>query len=283
MNAVVSQSAAQANMPVTDEGNAAFNLVYRRAKAMAASTLIPKEYRDNIPNVMIALELAQRIGAAPMQIMQNLHIIQGRPSLSSSFLIATVNACGRFTPLRFEIVGTDPAAKDFRVRAYAEDKASKERCDGTWITWKMVDAEGWSKKPGSKWMTMPEQMFRYRAAAFWARVYAPEVSQGIHTEEEVTDVWATAQVVPERTTNHGNLRQLEATLSGRTLDAEDVDTNVIDDNPLTAQEVHDAITAAEDIDTLDAAADLIRMLPDDEHRGLVELYERRRNELDQLP
>jgi hypothetical protein len=51
----------------------------------------------------------------------------------------------------------------------------------------MVDAEGWSKKTGSKWLTMPEQMFMYRAAAFWSRVFAPEISLGMHTSDEVED------------------------------------------------------------------------------------------------
>lgn len=53
--------------------------------------------------------------------------------------------------------------------------------------WAMVDGEGWSKKAGSKWLTMPEQMFRYRAASFWARTYAPEISMGFPTQEDIMD------------------------------------------------------------------------------------------------
>jgi hypothetical protein len=51
----------------------------------------------------------------------------------------------------------------------------------------MVDGEGWSKKSGSKWLTMPEQMFRYRAASYWAKVYAPEISMGFPTRDEMAD------------------------------------------------------------------------------------------------
>lgn len=214
MNAVVS---TPANPPApASAAESQFALAQRQAVAMASSSLVPQQYRgrDNIGNVLIAMQLANRIGADVMAVMQNLHVIQGRPSLSSSFLIATVNACGRFHPLRFEVDGDDPTAKSYRVRAFALDKETKERCDGTWITWKMVDAEGWSKKNGSKWLTMPEQMFKYRAAAFWARLYAPEVSQGIHTVEEVTDMWGGAQVVPNAPTQHGNLKALEAELTG---------------------------------------------------------------------
>ena len=52
----------------------------------------------------------------------------------------------------------------------------------------MAKAEGWLQKQGSKWQTMPDLMLRYRAAAFFARQYAPELTMGMHTAEEVADV-----------------------------------------------------------------------------------------------
>lgn len=177
----------------------AFALTVKQARALAASNLVPQSYRgeEGLANVMVALEIAQRIGASPLSVMQSLHVIQGRPSWSASFLIATVNACGRFSPLRFETEGDDPADKGYRVRAHAKDKDTGEACIGPWITWKMADAEGWTKKSGSKWLTMPALMFMYRAAAFWTRVYAPELSLGIHTAEEVQD-FATGPVRVEQ-------------------------------------------------------------------------------------
>jgi len=52
----------------------------------------------------------------------------------------------------------------------------------------MAEAEGWSTKPGSKWKTMPELMLRYRAAAFFARIYAPDITLGMQTSEESMDI-----------------------------------------------------------------------------------------------
>lgn len=181
------------------EAESNFALTIKQARALAASNLVPQSYRgeEGLANVMVALEIANRIGASPLSVMQSLHVIQGRPSWSASFLIATVNACGRFSPLRFETDGEDPTDKGYRVRAQAKDKDTGEHCIGPWITWKMVDAEGWSKKSGSKWLTMPALMFMYRAAAFWTRVYAPELSLGIHTAEEVQD-FATGPVRVEQ-------------------------------------------------------------------------------------
>ncbi|MGK3945742.1 hypothetical protein ABK046_46285, partial [Streptomyces caeruleatus] len=51
----------------------------------------------------------------------------------------------------------------------------------------MAKAEGWSTKSGSKWKTMPELMLMYRAAAFLIRAYAPEISMGLRTDDEIID------------------------------------------------------------------------------------------------
>jgi hypothetical protein len=161
----------------------------RMAIALSNSTIVPEPYRGErgIANCLIALELAGRTGASVMMVMQNLHVIQGKPSWSAAFLIASVNSCGRFTPIRYEIEG-EPSAKGWRCRAYATDKATGDRLDGEWITWEMVTAEGWLGKTGSKWKTMPGQMIRYRAASFWTRTYAPEISLGMHTSDEMDDI-----------------------------------------------------------------------------------------------
>lgn len=175
-------------------GGAAFESAQRMAKALAASSLVPAVYRGNVANCLIAMELASRIGVSVLAAMQNLDVIQGKPSWSSKFLIATVNASQRFSPLRFEWAGT-PGQDSWACRAYAADRATGERLEGTWITWLMARKEGWSTKNGSKWQTMPELMFQYRAAAFWARVFCPEISVGFHTSEELHDQHGT-QALP---------------------------------------------------------------------------------------
>lgn len=156
----------------------------RVAKMMTTSSLVPKEYQNNIPNIMIALEMANRIGASPLMVMQNLNIIQGRPSWSSQFIISALNSCKRFSPLRFKM---DGEGDDYGCTAWARD-SSGEVLEGPKVTWKMATAEGWTTKGGSKWKTMPELMFRYRAAAFFGRLYAPDVLMGMGTSDEAEDI-----------------------------------------------------------------------------------------------
>lgn len=161
-----------------------FELAQRVAKSLASSSLVPREYQNNIPNTLIALEMASRIGASPLMVMQHLYIVHGKPSWSSSFLISAINTCGRFEPLRFEINGS---GENLSCIAWTVDK-SGNRLESPKITFEMAKKEGWVQKNGSKWQTMPELMIRYRAAAFFSRLYCPEITMGMQTAEEVIDV-----------------------------------------------------------------------------------------------
>lgn len=166
-----------------------FEAAQRMAKALASSTIVPESYRGEkgVANCLVAMELASRVGASVMMVMQNVHVIQGKPSWSATFLIASVNSCGRFSPLRFEVEG-ETMKEGWRCRAVAKELASGEILEGEWITAGMVHGEGWASKAGSKWKTMPGQMIRYRAASFWTRVYAPEISLGMRTMDEMEDI-----------------------------------------------------------------------------------------------
>jgi hypothetical protein len=165
----------------------AFELIQRGAKLLSESTLVPKDYQKNLPNCVIALEMAQRIGASPLMIMQNLYIVHGKPAWSSQFLIACVNQCGRFSSLQYEWGGTQ-GKDDWSCRAWAIDKSTNTRVQGPAISLGQAKSEGWVEKNGSKWKTLPELMLTYRAATFFARTNAPELTMGLQTAEEITDV-----------------------------------------------------------------------------------------------
>jgi hypothetical protein len=181
----------EAQMPAVRAGFfdlQSFELIQRVSKAFAQSDLVPKQYQGNLANCMIAMDMAQRIGANPLMVMQNLYVVHGTPGWSSKFLIATINVCGRYSSLRYEWRGK-PGEAEYGCRAWAIEKETGERLDGIWVDWKMVKAEGWDAKNGSKWKTMPDQMLIYRAAAFWQRAYAPEFGMGLQTYEELQDTF----------------------------------------------------------------------------------------------
>ena len=164
-----------------------FEDAQRIAKALASSTLIPPQFQgqQGFANCLVALEIANRMRMSPFQVMQNLHIIHGRPSWSSQFIIGLINGCGRFSPLRYDISGKGDT---LACAAVATEIATGDELRGPEVTMAMAKREGWATKSGSKWATMPELMIRYRAAAFWGRLFIPELLVGIHTQEEVMDV-----------------------------------------------------------------------------------------------
>ena len=168
-------------------GIRAFEDAQRIAKALASSTLIPPQFQgqQGFANCLVALEIAGRMNISPFLCMQHLHVIHGRPSWSSAFIIAMVNGCGRFTPLRFEVSGEGDSLACYAV---ATDIKTQQELKGPTITMLMAKKEGWSTKSGSKWLTMPELMIRYRAAAFWGRLFAGDLLVGLQTQEEVIDV-----------------------------------------------------------------------------------------------
>lgn len=159
-----------------------FLMAMQMAKALAASTIVPRDYQNNPSNCLIAIEQAQRKNVSPLQIMQNLYCIQGRPSWSSSYLIAMINQSKKYdTDLRFD-EKNDEKGKPFSCVAWAMKNG--ERIEGMVVDMNIANAEGWTSKNGSKWKTMPQLMLRYRAASFFARLNCPEVTLGFYSVEE---------------------------------------------------------------------------------------------------
>lgn len=182
-------SMIQANSSVTAgfSSVAGFELLQRMANMFAKSKLVPQAFQNNIGDCCIALNMAQRLGADPLMVMQNLYVVYGNPAWSSKFMIATFNQCGRFSSIHYKETGKK-GTDSWGCIAYAKELATGETIEGPEITIQTAKDEGWYGKSGSKWKTMPQQMLRYRAAAWFIRTTAPEISMGLQTVEEAEDV-----------------------------------------------------------------------------------------------
>lgn len=232
-----------------------FEAMQRAARMFASSDLVPDSYKPAltplhgglpeeqakeiqaantaaqnkaIANCMIAIEVACRIGASPLMVMQNLSVIHGRLSWSAKFLISTVNTCGRFEPLQFRFTDKgmlgmvdyadfvwnerirrkESVVRQFDGRnvmdvecvAWTTKKGAKDVLESSPVTIRMAVQEGWYTKSGSKWQVMAKQMLMYRAASWWTSVYAPELSMGMRTAEENQDIHNVEEAVYEEVT-----------------------------------------------------------------------------------
>ena len=214
-----------------------FALMQRGANLLANSTIVPAQYRalnvkkdrygniikeeDNpaaISNCVVALNMATRMGADPLMIMQNLYIVEGRPGWSAQYVIASINACGKYSPLRFkledlgkkEVEYTETTwennkpvkhtkkvtVQDMKCVAWALERKTNEVLESPPVTIELAVKEGWYTKNGSKWQTMPEVMLRYRAASFFGKLYSPELLMGLQTAEELHDSTYDMELTP---------------------------------------------------------------------------------------
>ena len=167
-----------------------FESAQRIAASLADSALVPNAYRgqQGLPNCIVAIEIANRMGMSPFQVMQNLNVIHGRPSWSSQFIIGLIQGCGRFESFSY-------SEKTDSCQCFAILKTTGEQVSGPKITLDMAKKEGWTKN--SKWSTMPQTMLRYRAASAFGRFHIPDLILGIQSVEENEVIEAEVSVEPE--------------------------------------------------------------------------------------
>ena len=162
-----------------------FIMANQMAKALSSSTIVPREYQGNVSNCLVAIEQANRLKVSPLMVMQNLYVIQGRPSWSSKFLIAAINGSGKFD-MELQYEETKKDGKPYSCLAWTTKNG--RRVEGMTVDMQMAKDEGWLTKNGSKWKTMPALMLRYRAASFFSSLNCPELTLGLYTKEEAETI-----------------------------------------------------------------------------------------------
>jgi hypothetical protein len=206
---------AESNQQVVLAGfgdSASFAHLQRVATMFSRSAIVPEMYRGEVglPNCVIALEMAQRMAMSPLAVMQHTYVVYGKPGWDSTFIIACVNSCGRYSPLRFDLKPAGEktleyehtkyvngqkqrekgtiTVQDIVCIAWAVEKSTNTRLESPPVSIEMSVKEGWYTKTDSKWRTMPELMLRYRTATLFGRIYAPELLMGMRPADELTDI-----------------------------------------------------------------------------------------------
>jgi len=177
-----------------DSDVATFELAQRQAKLLSASSLLPETFRNNVPNVMLAMNLAKRLKLDPLTVCQSVYFVGNKPSWLSSFIGALVNNSGRFTSVRYAFrdigkvkIKDTTTIDDVGCRVVTKDTSDGEIIEGPEVTLSMAYKEGWYSRSGSKWNSMPLIMLRYRAITFFARAHCPEVLCGLPADNEIDD------------------------------------------------------------------------------------------------
>lgn len=156
-----------------------FEHMCRVGKMLAVSPLFPQHLRGGAidqatANAVLVLNMANRLNEDPLTVAQNIFFVGGRPGWNTTYMIAKANQHGVFKdPIDWDVKGKGDALS---VTAFAVLRGTGKRVSVT-LDMETAKKEGWTKN--TKYQSIPEQMLRYRTAAFMIRLYCPEVMIGV--------------------------------------------------------------------------------------------------------
>lgn len=274
---------------------------------LADSDMVPKDFKGKPGNCLIAMQWGAELGLKPLQALQNLAIINGRPSLWGDAVIALVRSS---SACEYVIEEDDGRTATCKVKRRGEPEQFR--------TFSMDDAKaaGLLNKQGP-WSQYPKRMRQMRARAFALRDVFPDVLRGMPVAEEVMDTpterfMGPAEVVPQPQLDTYPTEQFEKNLpawrqaiaEGRATADQIIaraktkhaltdeqqrlirepasSTNATEAAPVqvAAQQVEQRLRDAADVDALNEAAALIDAIQQPEARaGLDSLYESRLSDL----
>ena len=188
MNAVTTQQASTALRPAGqfDLSPQTFEQALTFSQYLADSDLVPKDFKGKPGNCLIAMQWGSELGLKPLQSLQNLAVINGRPALWGDAVIALVLA----SPVCEYVVEEDDG-KTAICRVKRKGAPEQVR------TFSMDDAAkaGLAGKAGP-WTQYPKRMRQMRARAFALRDVFPDVLRGMPIAEELQDIAPSDQSAP---------------------------------------------------------------------------------------
>lgn len=170
-----------------------FEHIWRVATAFSGSKLVPTHFQNKPQDTFVAIQMALQLQINPLLCLQNTQVINGRPSFSAQFMIGLANTRGPFVgPLTWHSEGKGDSLE---VTCQATLRATGEVVS-VMVSMAMAKAEGWTKN--AKYRSIPEQMLRYRSATWLIRLYCPEVTCGMQSDDEVSTMPRQSQTFDSR-------------------------------------------------------------------------------------
>lgn len=158
------------------------------ADILANSDFVPKDYQRKPGNILVALQWGAEIGLQPLQALQNIACINGRPAIWGDAMLALVRQSGLLESI-------DEDQTDEVATCTIKRRGEKERV----VTFSMADAKraGLSGKAGP-WTQYPKRMMQSRARAYALRDIFPDVLKGMAVAEEEQDKQTLVDVTPQQ-------------------------------------------------------------------------------------
>lgn len=127
------------------ESKEGFEVAQRMAKLITMSNVVAGDWRGNIANAVVAIDLSNKTGIPAMTIANHIYVVKGRVGFSAEFYRAIIHGSGRFV----DLISYDMKDNDTRCRCYATDVTGNIKY-GSWYSLEIAKAEGLYAKRGSK-------------------------------------------------------------------------------------------------------------------------------------
>jgi hypothetical protein len=161
---------------------ASFDDAFRFSKMVAASDFAPKDFRGKPESCLLAIQHGSEIGLSPMQSLQNIACINGRPAIWGDAALAVAMA----SPVCESVTETIDGEGDSMVATCTAKRRGYEK--PTVVRFTVADAKKaglWGKS--GPWTQYPRRMLQLRARGFALRDAFPDVLKGLVTAEEAQD------------------------------------------------------------------------------------------------
>ena len=167
-----------------------FDEAIKYATYLSKSDLVPKDYKDKPQNIVVAMAWGQDLGLQPLQALQNIAVINGRPSVWGDAALAVVMSHPDFEDIE-EIIetGAGPNGPKDEDKYRAVCKIKRRGRTETVRTFSVEDAKRsglWGKQ--GPWQNTPKRMLQMRARGFAMRDAFPDALRGIRLAEEEGDI-----------------------------------------------------------------------------------------------
>lgn len=152
------------------------------ARMAANSAMVPQQYRNKPEDIMLAVQMGSEVGLAPMQALQNIAIINGKPSVYGDALLGLCKAHPLWDGFKEWTEGQGEAMEAFCVVKRKGDEPAK----GSFSVADAKKAALWGKS--GPWSQYPKRMLQMRARGFACRDAFPDALKGIISAEEAGDM-----------------------------------------------------------------------------------------------
>jgi hypothetical protein len=261
-------TALQTSKPQFSLTPQSLNEALQFADMLSKSNMVPKDYQGNPANCIIAMQWGMEIGLQPLQAMQNIAVINGRPAIWGDAMLAIVRGSGLLERITEEPTDTGCTCA---VKRKGEPEVVR--------TFTLEDAKraGLAGKQGP-WQQHPKRMMQMRARAFALRDVFPDVLRGVHIAEIAQDepaerdMGAAEDVTPQKAVPKSRAEKARAALADKRADQQPIPAVTLP----SLSDVLAAIEAATDADSMAHAKQLGAQMADGPEKDqAVEAYKRR--------